>query len=115
MREHTASGAKVYTDEHRSYSPLQNREVVKHSAGEYVNEMAHTQGIESFWSMLKRGYVGVYHYMSHKHLGRYVDEFSRRHNMRELDTIDQMSLIARLMVGRRLTYSDLIAVSDEPV
>ena len=52
--------------------------------------MAHTNGIESFWAMLKRGYVGTYHRMSPKHLHRYVGEFSGRHNVRTADTIDQM-------------------------
>ena len=51
--------AAVYTDEHGGYIGLENHEVVKHSAGEYVKEQAHTNGIESFWSMLKRGYVDL--------------------------------------------------------
>ena len=52
---------------------------------------AHTNGMESFWSMLKRAYVGTFHKISPKHLQRYVDEFSGRHNVRELDTADQMT------------------------
>ena len=55
-----------------------------------MREQAHTNGIESFWAMLKRGYEGTYHKMSVKHLGRYVGEFSGRHNDRSSDTIDQM-------------------------
>ena len=109
VREHTADGAMVYTDEHRSYNALPHREMVSHSTGEYVREMVHTQGIESFWSMLKRGYVGTYHWMSPKHLDRYVTEFANRHNVRELDTVDQMRLLARMMIGKRLRYMDLIA------
>ena len=58
-----------------------DHESVKHSVGEYVDGMAHINGIESFWSMLKRGYHGTYHRMSAKHLQRYVDEFSSRHNI----------------------------------
>ena len=69
--------------------------------------MAHTNGIESFWAMLKRGYVGTYHKMSSKHLHRYVNEFSGRHNIRTADTIDQMISVVAGMVGRRLTYSRL--------
>ena len=54
--DHAAEGATVYTDDHRSYQGLENHEAVKHSVAEYVNGMAHTNGIESFWSMLKRAY-----------------------------------------------------------
>ena len=70
--EHTIDGAKIYTDEAGGYIGLENHESVKHSAKEYVHGMAHTNGIESFWAMLKRGYVGTYHQMSSKHLHRYV-------------------------------------------
>ncbi len=59
--------------------------------------------------MLKRGYHGTYHKMSEKHLGRYVREFSGRHNIRDLDTVDQMSTLAQGMVGKRLRYQDLVA------
>ena len=69
---------------------------------------AHTNGIESFWSLLKRGYYGTYHRMSVKHLQRYVDELSGRHNLRSLDTIDQMARVARGMDGKRLKYRDLV-------
>ena len=101
VADHTAPGAKVYTDEHSGYEWVENHEIVRHSAKEYVNGMAHTNGIESFWSMLKRGYVGTYHKMSKKHLGRYVQEFAGRHNARPLDTIDQMKQIAAGLVGKR--------------
>ena len=84
-------------------------EAVRHSTGEYVRDMAHTSGIESFWSMLKRGYQGTYHQMSAKHLNRYVREFAGRHNVRDLDTIDQMVTLARGIVGKRLRYRDLVA------
>ena len=85
--------AKVYTDDHRSYIGLPYDHVsVNHSVGEYVREQAHTNGIESFWAMLKRGYNGTYHRMSRKHLERYVTEFSGRHNVREMDTIEQLHI-----------------------
>lgn len=71
--------------------------------------MAHTNGIESHWAMLKRGYIGTYHQMSPKHLHRYVNEFDGRHNDRPLDTIDQMTAITQGMEGKRLKYADLIA------
>lgn len=69
----------------------------------------HTNGMESFWSMLKRGYYGTYHRMSAKHLQRYVNEFCGRHNVRDLDTIDQMVAVVLGLVGERLQYQDLIA------
>ena len=59
--------------------------------------------------MLKRAHKGTYHKMSPKHLQRYVDEFAGRHNSRELDTLDQMSAVAKGMDRKRLRYRDLIA------
>ena len=66
-------------------------------------------GIESFWATLKRAHKGVYHKISEKHLQDYVDEFAGRHGVRELDTLDQMEAVAVMMVGKRLSYRDLIA------
>ena len=114
VAENVEPGAKVYTDDHGGYVGLPNHETVRHSVKEYVNGQAHTNGIESFWSMLKRGYHGVYHKMSPKHLGRYVDEFAGRHNIRELDTIEQMSCFVEKMVGKRLTYAVLVANNGLP-
>ena len=106
--QHTAPGAKVYTDESKSYQGMTfDHEAVNHSAGEYVRGMAHTNGIESFWSMLKRGYQGTFHHFSEKHCDRYVGEFAGRHNIRERDTADQMEHLAKEMVGKRLRYRDL--------
>ena len=101
--------ATVYTDEHAAYRGLLNHAAVKHSVGEFVKGQAHTNGIESFWSLLKRGYYGTYHKMSPAHLDRYVREFTGRHNQREFDTIDQMTAVVRGMDGKRLPYRDLIA------
>ena len=107
--DQVADGAKVYTDEATAYRGLPNHQTVNHSVGKYVDRMAHTNGIESFWSMLKRGYHGTYHKMSAKHLDRYVNEFAGRHNARSEDTMDQMAGIACRMSGRRLPYRNLIA------
>ena len=82
---------------------------VRHSVGEYVDGMAHTNGIESFWSMLKRAHKGVYHKISAKHLQRYVDEFAGRHGVREQATLDQMQPVVAGMVGKRLMYRELVA------
>lgn len=104
-------GSTVFTDEHKGYKGLSasfHHETVKHSIGEYVNGMAHTNGIESFWAMLKRGYKGTYHKMSAKHVARYVTEFSGRHNVRGFDTIDQMTMLAKGFDGKKLRYEDLV-------
>ena len=112
VREHAQPGAQVYSDGHSAYLRLEGEyrhNAVQHSVGTYVIEQAHTNGIESFWSMLKRGYQGTYHQMSEKHLNRYVAEFAGRHNIREQDTIEQMSRIARGLVGKQLPYAELVS------
>ena len=108
--ENTAPNATVYTDEASAYEgPPMPHESVKHSVSEYVRGQVHTNGMESFWSMLKRGYIGTYHKMSSKHLDRYVTEFAGRQNFRESDTIDQMGCVAKGLLGKRLQYDELIA------
>ena len=108
--DRTETKAKVYTDEARAYNGLpRDREAVKHSVKEYVKGQAHTNGIESFWSMLKRGYHGTYHQMSEKHLDRYINEFSGRHNNRPADTINQIETVMAGMNAKRLTYQELTA------
>ena len=105
----TKQGAKVFTDDASAYTKLKGYEhkTVKHSVKEFVNGMAHTNGIESFWALLKRGYHGVYHHMSPWQLQRYVNEFEGRFNDRNLDTIDQMNRCVEGMIGKRLTYQRL--------
>ena len=104
------AGATVYTDDAAAYKGMPfDHASVRHSVGEYVDGMAHTNGIESFWSMLKRAHKGVYHKISAKHLQRYVNEFSGRHGVREADTADQMSAVAAGMVGKRISYRELVA------
>ena len=105
---HTALDAMVYTDGEPAYASLPRHEAVKHSIGEYVRGQAHTNGMESFWAMLKRGYVGTYHQMSPEHLDRYVGEFEGRHNQRDLDTSKQMAAMVRGLDGKRLRYQDLV-------
>lgn len=107
--EHADESATVYTDEAKAYSGLPfDHDTVKHSASEYVRGMAHTNGMESFWSGLKRAHKGTFHKFSPKHLNRYVQEFSGRHNAREMDTLAQMGQIASNMISKRLRYQDLI-------
>ena len=110
VADHAAPGATVYTDEAAAYKGMPfKHESVRHSTGEYVKEMAHTNGMESFWATLKRAHKGVYHKISAKHLDRYVQQFAGKHNAREVDTIAQMQNVAAGMVGKRLMYRDLIA------
>ena len=75
---------------------------------EYVRGDVHTNGIESFWSMLKRAHTGTFHKISPDHLHRYVDEFSGRQNMRERGTLNQMAEVADRSVGKRLKYRELV-------
>ena len=104
-----APGARVFTDEARAYDALPNREAVSHSRLEYVRGQVHTNGVESFWSMLKRAHMGTFHRLSPHHLHRYVSEFAGRHNMRGLDTLAQMAALVQLMDGHRLRYRDLVS------
>ena len=99
----------IYTDGEPAYADLPRHEIVKHSVGEYVRGMAHTQGIESFWSMLKRAHMGTFHKLSPKHLDRYVQEFAEKQNMRESDTLTQMRATLSRLVGRNLPYRGLVA------
>ena len=109
--EHTEDGATVYTDDAKAYRGMPNRkhEAVKHSTGEYVSGTVSTNGIESFWSMLKRAHQGTFHKLSPKHLDRYVQEFAGKHNLRHKDTSEQMCGLVARMDGKRLRYQDLIA------
>ena len=110
VKDRTADDATVYTDGYKGYNDLPfNHESVNHAKGEYVKGDAHTNGIEGFWAMLKRGHKGTYHKMSPKHLQRYVNEFSGRHNIRPMDTLDQMGAMVASMERKRLRYEDLIA------
>lgn len=108
--ENVKRGSKIYTDCHKSYVGMKGytHEAVKHSVGEYVRGQAHTNSIESFWALLKRGYYGTFHQMSVKHLHRYVNEFSARHNL-GYDTIACLNAVTDGMMGRRLTYQGLTA------
>lgn len=111
---HASEDAKLYTDDASAYAASgREHETVRHSAAEYVRYLAgetvHTNGVESFWSMLKRAHKGVYHRLSAKHLQRYIDEFAGRQNIRELDTIAQMEHVVAGLVGKRLLYRELVA------
>lgn len=106
-------GAAVVTDEFAGYRGLNSKgyvhHTVNHSAGEYVRHFCiHTNGIESFWALLKRGHYGIYHYMSPKHLHRYVNEFAFRQNTAQAGTMGFIEQTVGRMIGKRLTYKGLI-------
>lgn len=113
VKQRVAAGAAVYSDGSRVYQWLEvlgyRHEAVDHTAGEYVRGDVSTNAVESFWALLRRGYYGTHHYMSAKHLDRYVGEFAARHNMRPLATLDRMALVAGGMEGQRLRYDALVA------
>ena len=115
VRETVGEGADLYTDSASAYRDVADmfngirHAAVNHSVGEYVREMIHTNGVESFWSVLKRAHKGVFHKISAKHLDRYVTDFAAKHGIRAMDTVDQMGYTAAAMVGKRLTYKALIA------
>ncbi|MDE2929255.1 MAG: IS1595 family transposase [Acidobacteriota bacterium] len=101
----------VYTDDHGSYSGLVERYdhgIIRHSRKEYVRGDCHTNGIESLWATFKRAYKGTYHWMSLKHLQRYVDECTGRLNLRGLGTLEQLAAMVQAMEGKRLTFRELV-------
>ena len=105
------NGANVYTDEWMAYNNLHKiftHKRVNHGAKEYVNAMAYTNNIECFWSHLKRGIDGIYHWISKDHLQSYVDEFTLRFNTRKFSTQSRFDLVLSTAVTKRLTYKELI-------
>ena len=113
VRDHAAP---LYTDEAAAYRgmPEFEHEAVNRSVGEFVRQMAHTNDMESFWSMLKRGYHGTCHKFSEKHPDRHVGEFAGRHNIRPRDTLDMMRSVVIGMTGKRLRYRDPTADNGLP-
>ena len=101
----------LYTDEYASYTRLKriyDHSVVKHSQHQYVNGRVHTNTIESFWALLKRGIFGIYHFTSKKHLQLYVDEFVFRYNSRTSSEAMRFNLLLQ-NTENRITYKNLIS------
>src|SRR5919199_3153108 len=89
-------GSTVVTDEYQAYKGLNkaySHQVVQHSAKQYVNGMAHTNTIEGFWGLFKRGIDGIYHHVSFKHLQRYANEFVLRYNTRKQATAQRFYFV----------------------
>jgi transposase-like protein len=114
LREQLAPQAKLMTDENYSYIKV-GREfsahgIVHHKRGEYVNATnaaLHTNTIEGFFSIFKRGMKGVYQHCAHNHLNRYVTEFDFRYNFRKANGVEDFQraeILLRGVVGKRLTY-----------
>ena len=115
IHEHVEPGSILYTDNHGGYKGIggvfYGHESVNHSAREYVNGMAHTNGIESVWSVIKRGFNGVYHHWSQKHCRQYVNEFAFRLNEGNCsrDTQDRLDDLFKAMAGKTITFKSLTA------
>ena len=116
VRKYVAWGTDVHTDELPSYNELGDdyiHNVINH-AEKYVDENVHTNGCENFWSLLKRGLKGTYVSVEPFHLFRYLDEQACRFNTRMLSDADRFGFVMEQIVGRRLTYAELIGPDDEP-
>ena len=104
--------ATIYTDEWSGYSgvaKVYDHQIVKHGEGQYVNGRVHTNTIEGFWSLLKRGIIGIYHSTSEKHLQKYVDEFVFRYNSREDKSESTRFNLLLSKSGVRTKFHELIA------
>lgn len=110
--EKVREGSTVMSDGFGGYyglSKYYHHEIINHQQGEYYRDGYHTNTLEGFWGLLKRGIVGIYHYVSPKHLQRYCDEFSFRYNLREAGPQDRLDATIRQSIGGRLTYKKLTA------
>jgi transposase-like protein len=110
VREHVEAGSSVYTDSHPSYVGLDSEfthGVIDHAEA-YVDGQVHTNGCENFWSLLKRGLKGTYVAVEPFHLFRYLDEQCFRFNERTATDSERFDSVLNAIVGRRLTYADLI-------
>ncbi|WP_046759229.1 IS1595 family transposase [Kordia jejudonensis] len=102
--------AKLYSDEWLGYkgvNRIYDHSIVKHNQNQYVNGRVHTNTIEGFWSLLKRGIFGIYHFTSKKHLQMYVDEFVFRYNSRKIGESERFNLLLS-NIENRITYKELI-------
>jgi transposase-like protein len=109
IREHVEAGAAIFSDELKSYDGLETeyKHAVINHAVEYVNGNVHTNGMENFWSLLKRGLHGTYISVEPFHLFRYLDEQACRFNNRKMDDAERFDVVVREIGGKRLTYKEL--------
>ena len=114
VKKHVEAGAALYTDALMSYRGLEREfvhQVVDHDV-EYVNGRVHTNGLENFWSLLKRGINGTYVSIEPFHLFRYLDEQSFRFNNRKLTDADRFNNALLGIVGKRVTFEQLTGKAD---
>lgn len=109
INENVATGSTIYTDDFPSYNGMSdyNHEKVNHSGGEYVRGNVHTNSIESFWALFKRGHYGVFHHFTTKHIHRYIAEFEMRWNMSKFAESNRVDSLLECVAGNRLTYAEL--------
>jgi transposase-like protein len=109
VREHVEAGSAIFSDELKSYEGLESeyQHAVINHAVEYVNDNVHTNGMENFWSLLKRGLHGTYVSVEPFHLFRYIDEQVCRFNNRKMGDAERMDVVVREIGGKRLTYAEL--------
>src|SRR5271170_4108092 len=115
IREHVEAGAAIFTDELKSYDGLEDsfqHQVINHAV-EYVNGNVHTNAMENFWSLLKRGLHGTYISVEPFHLFRYIDEQAFRFNNRKMTDAERFDIGVREITGKRLTYEELIGKVGE--
>ena len=112
VRNNVAEGANLMTDEWRGYKGLAgeyNHAVVNHGYMEYVNGNCHTNTLEGFWSLFKRGVVGIYHSVSPEHLQAYLYEFAYRYNTRQTSDPKRFNAYLYQVSEKKLTYKKLIS------
>jgi ISXO2-like transposase domain len=110
VRANVDAGSAIYTDSLASYHKLSSgytHAAVDHGAGQWVDGRAHTNGLENFWSCLKRGIKGTYISIDPFHVFRYVAEQTFRFNIRQETETNRFAAVARAIVGKRLTYVEL--------
>jgi transposase-like protein len=115
VREHVLAGSALFTDALKSYEGLDEfqHEVVDHAV-EYVRGEVHTNGMENFWSLVKRGLKGTYVSVEPFHLFRYLDEQAFRYNNRVgFEDKDRFDMAVRQIVGKRLTWEHLTGKTAE--
>ena len=108
IHKHVDTSANINTDEFRSYRGLdkeyKSHKTVQHGSGQYVNGAVHTNTLEGWFSLLKRGVNGTFHHVSEKHLNRYIDEFVFRYNNRKVNDSIRSILAVKQIGNKRLSY-----------